>query len=218
MDRLLASEHFGEHWARMWLDLARYADTKGYEKDQARSIWRCRDWVIDAFDTDMPYDQFTREQLAGDLLPNATESQILAMESKLSTLREAFWAKSPAQAEGQAAWGRKIAAPNPWTPLKFISGAGIGGSSLTARENGSIAVSGVFPEAETNVIHVAAPNELLSAMRIELLNDEGVKGPGRNSADRNVVVSELIVAWEKRDGAIEPVKLKNAPADFSIRR
>ena len=69
VDRLLASDAFGEHWARMWLDLARYADTKGYEKDKPRTIWRYRDWVIDALNEDMPFDQFTVEQLAGDLLP-----------------------------------------------------------------------------------------------------------------------------------------------------
>jgi hypothetical protein len=75
VDRLLASGAFGEHWARMWLDLARYADTKGYEKDRGRNIWRYRDWVIDALNADMPFDQFTSEQLAGDLLPNASVDQ-----------------------------------------------------------------------------------------------------------------------------------------------
>lgn len=78
VDALLASPHFGERWARHWLDLGRYADTKGYEKDLARTLWRWRDWVIDAFNADMPFDQFTREQLAGDLLPGATREQILA--------------------------------------------------------------------------------------------------------------------------------------------
>ncbi|MCC2669900.1 MAG: Planctomycete cytochrome, partial [Armatimonadetes bacterium] len=67
VDRLLASPRYGEHWARMWLDLARYADTQGYEKDGPRTIWRYRDWVIDAFNADLPYDQFTIQQLAGDL-------------------------------------------------------------------------------------------------------------------------------------------------------
>ena len=71
VDRLLASPHYGERWARRWLDLARYADTNGYEKDRPRSIWPYRDWVIDALNADMPFDQFTIEQLAGDLLPNA---------------------------------------------------------------------------------------------------------------------------------------------------
>ncbi|MFT6178764.1 MAG: hypothetical protein ACJAQT_004266 [Akkermansiaceae bacterium] len=86
VDRLLASEDFGEHWARMWLDLARYADTKGYEKDRPRTIWRYRDWVIDALNEDMPYHQFTVEQLAGDLLPNATNEQILATAFHRNTM------------------------------------------------------------------------------------------------------------------------------------
>ena len=78
VDSLLASPHFGERWATMWLDLARYADTKGYEKDSNRSIWKYRDWVIDAFNADKPFDQFTIEQLAGDLLVNPTEDQLIA--------------------------------------------------------------------------------------------------------------------------------------------
>ncbi|HEV7406070.1 MAG TPA: DUF1549 domain-containing protein, partial [Chthoniobacteraceae bacterium] len=77
-DRLLASPQYGERWARPWLDLARYADTNGYEKDRTRSIWPWRDWVIAALNADMPFDQFTIEQLAGDRLPNATPSQIIA--------------------------------------------------------------------------------------------------------------------------------------------
>ncbi len=78
VDELLASPRFGEHWARVWLDIARYADTKGYEKDDPRTLWPYRDWVIRALNADMPYDEFTIEQLAGDLLPNPTEDQILA--------------------------------------------------------------------------------------------------------------------------------------------
>jgi len=78
VDRLLASPHYGERWARRWLDLARYADTNGYEKDRPRSIWPWRDWVIRALNADRPFDQFTVEQLAGDLLPNATEDQLIA--------------------------------------------------------------------------------------------------------------------------------------------
>jgi hypothetical protein len=72
VDRLLASPHYGERWARRWLDLARYADTNGYEKDRPRSIWPYRDWVIQAFNDDLPFDQFTVKQLAGDMLPSAT--------------------------------------------------------------------------------------------------------------------------------------------------
>ncbi len=78
VDRLLASPRYGERWARPWLDLARYSDTNGYEKDRERSIWPYRDWVIKALNDDMPYDQFSIEQLAGDMLPNPTESQLVA--------------------------------------------------------------------------------------------------------------------------------------------
>ena len=78
VDRLLASPHYGERWARRWLDLARYADTNGYEKDRARSIWPYRDWVIAALNADMPFDQFTIHQLAGDMLEGATSDQRIA--------------------------------------------------------------------------------------------------------------------------------------------
>ncbi|MEM9886388.1 MAG: DUF1553 domain-containing protein [Bacteroidota bacterium] len=86
VDELLALPHFGEKWASMWLDLARYADTKGYERDQSRAIWRYRDWLIRAFNEDMPYDQFIIEQLAGDLLPNPTDDQYLATAFHRNTM------------------------------------------------------------------------------------------------------------------------------------
>lgn len=78
VDRLLASPRYGERWAAMWLDLARYGDSKGYQKDKHRDIWQYRDWVIDAFNSDMPFNQFTIEQLAGDLLPHPTVDQQIA--------------------------------------------------------------------------------------------------------------------------------------------
>src|SRR6185436_2546252 len=77
-ERLLRSERFGEKWARHWLDVARYSDTNGYEKDLQREQWSWRDWVVDALNRDMPYNQFLIEQIAGDLLPAATQSQIVA--------------------------------------------------------------------------------------------------------------------------------------------
>jgi mono/diheme cytochrome c family protein len=78
VERLLASPHYGEHVARAWLDLARYADSNGYQVDLARSMWPYREWVINAFNRNMPFDQFTIEQLAGDLLPDATLEQKIA--------------------------------------------------------------------------------------------------------------------------------------------
>ncbi len=78
VDRLLASPQFGVRWARPWLDLARYADSHGFQRDDFRDIWPYRDWVVRALNVDMPFDRFTIEQLAGDLLPNATDDQIIA--------------------------------------------------------------------------------------------------------------------------------------------
>ncbi len=86
VDSLLASPHYGEKWTAMWLDLARYADTKGYERDDSRSIWKYRDWLIHAFNEDKPYDQFLTEQIAGDLMPDATDDQYIATAFHRNTM------------------------------------------------------------------------------------------------------------------------------------
>jgi len=78
VERLLHSAHYGEKWARHWLDVARYADTNGYEKDLPREQWAWRDWVIQVINADLPYNQFIIEQIAGDLLPNRTQNQLIA--------------------------------------------------------------------------------------------------------------------------------------------
>ncbi len=89
VERLLRSPHYGERWARPWLDAARYADSDGYEKDMSRQVWFYRDYVVNAFNRNLPYDQFIREQIAGDLLPHATQDQIVATGFiRLSMLNE----------------------------------------------------------------------------------------------------------------------------------
>jgi mono/diheme cytochrome c family protein len=91
VDRLLQQESFGEHWARLWLDQARYADSAGYADDPLRTIWAYRDYLIRSFNANKPFDQFTVEQLAGDLLPNPTEEQLIAT---------AFHRNTPTNSEG----------------------------------------------------------------------------------------------------------------------
>ncbi len=86
VDKLLSSPRYGEKWASWWLDLARYADTKGYEADPSRVIWRFRDYVIRSFNDDKPFDQFTIEQLAGDMLPDPTDDQIIATAFHRNTM------------------------------------------------------------------------------------------------------------------------------------
>jgi hypothetical protein len=86
VDRLLDKTSYGEHWARMWLDLARYADSAGYADDPPRTIWAYRDWVIRSLNANQPFDQFTIDQLAGDLLPNPAEDQLIATAFHRNTL------------------------------------------------------------------------------------------------------------------------------------
>jgi len=86
VDSLLASPHYGERWAALWMDLARYADTKGYERDDSRSIWRYRDWVIRAFNSDEPYDRFITDQIAGDLEADPSDAQLIATAFNRNTM------------------------------------------------------------------------------------------------------------------------------------
>ncbi|MBX9677900.1 MAG: PSD1 and planctomycete cytochrome C domain-containing protein [Gemmataceae bacterium] len=86
VDEVMKSPAYGERWAQVWLDLARYADSNGYAEDQPRTIWKYREWVIDAFNANQPFDQFTLEQIAGDMLPNANVKQLLATAFHRNTL------------------------------------------------------------------------------------------------------------------------------------
>src|SRR5581483_2234767 len=86
VDRLFDSPAYGERWAQVWLDLARYADSNGFATDNLRTIWRYRDWVIQAINQNMPFDQFTIEQIAGDLLPTPTTDQLIATAFHRNTL------------------------------------------------------------------------------------------------------------------------------------
>ena len=89
VDRLLASPHYGERWAALWLDLARYADSRGYEADHDRPVWPFRDWVVDAFNRNLSYEQFVTTQLAGDLLPNATmDDRVATTFQRLTPLND----------------------------------------------------------------------------------------------------------------------------------
>lgn len=118
VDRLLASPHFGEKWARSWLDQARYADSDGYEKDWFRPwAWRWRNWVIDAINRDMPFDRFTIEQIAGDLLPNASTEQRVATGFHRNTLTNREGGIDNAQFAFEAAVDRASTVGTVWLGL-----------------------------------------------------------------------------------------------------
>ena len=117
-DRLLASLHFGERWGRHWLDKARYADSDGYEKDRPRpDAWRYRDWVIEAINRDMSFDQFTIEQLAGDLLPGATAEQKLATAFHRQTLTNTEGGVDQEQFRNEAVFDRTETTGAVWLGL-----------------------------------------------------------------------------------------------------
>lgn len=120
VDRLLSSPHFGEKWGRMWLDLARYADSDGYEQDQVRPhAWRYRQWVINAFNQNLPFDRFTIEQVAGDLLPNPTKPQLTAAGFHRNTLTSREGGIDVEQLRTDQVMDRAITTASVWLGLTF---------------------------------------------------------------------------------------------------
>ena len=117
VDRLLASPHYGERWARPWLDLARYADTNGYEKDRPRSMWPYRDWVIRALNADMPFDRFTIAQIAGDMLPNATLDDRIATGFHRNTMLNEEGGADPLEYRFHAMTDRVATTGSTWLGL-----------------------------------------------------------------------------------------------------
>jgi len=119
VDRLLASPHYGERWARPWLDLARYADTNGFNFDTRRTMWKYRDWVIDALNRDMPFTQFTIEQLAGDLLPDATLDQKIATGFHRNTMTNEEGGTDPEEARWETLVDRVNTTAAVWLGTTF---------------------------------------------------------------------------------------------------
>ena len=118
VDRLLDSPHYGEKWARYWLDLARYADSDGYEKDRSRPwAWRYRHWVIDALNRDLPFDEFTIEQLAGDLLPNRNLDTLVATGFNRNTLTNREGGTDPEQFRDEQVLDRAATLGTVWMGL-----------------------------------------------------------------------------------------------------
>jgi hypothetical protein len=118
VDRALASPHYGEKWARPWLDLARYADSDGYEKDRSRPwAWRYRQWVIDAMNRDLPFDEFTAQQLAGDLLPNRNLDTLIATGFNRNTLTNREGGTDPEQFRDEQVLDRAATLGTVWLGL-----------------------------------------------------------------------------------------------------
>jgi hypothetical protein len=119
VDRLIASPHYGERWARPWLDLARYADTNGFNFDSRRTMWKYRDWVIDALNRDVPFDRFTIEQIAGDLLPDATMEQKIATGFHRNTMTNEEGGTDPEEARWETLIDRVNTTSAVWLGATF---------------------------------------------------------------------------------------------------
>jgi hypothetical protein len=119
VDRLLASPRYGERWAWDWLDVARYADTNGFQGDPERTMWPWRDWVVNAINANMPYDQFTIEQLAGDLLPNATTGQKLASGFHRNNMFNGEGGRIPEETRVENVFDRVETTATVWLGLTF---------------------------------------------------------------------------------------------------
>ncbi|MES2658837.1 MAG: PSD1 and planctomycete cytochrome C domain-containing protein [Verrucomicrobiota bacterium] len=119
VDRLLASPQFGERWATMWLDLARYSDTSGFEKDLGRTIWPYRDWVIMAFNADLPFNEFTKRQLAGDLLPNPAPGDLVATAFQRNTMNNTEGGTDDEEYRAAAVMDRVSTTWTTWSGITF---------------------------------------------------------------------------------------------------
>jgi hypothetical protein len=119
VERLLASPHYGERWARPWLDLARYADTNGFNFDSRRTMWKYRDWVIDALNRDVPFTRFTIEQIAGDLLPDATLDQKIATGFHRNTMTNEEGGTDPEEARWETLIDRVNTTSAVWLGTTF---------------------------------------------------------------------------------------------------
>ncbi|MBT6157204.1 MAG: DUF1549 domain-containing protein [Planctomycetaceae bacterium] len=192
VDRMLQSPHFGERWGRHWLDKARYADSDGYEKDRPRpNAWRWRDWVIDAVNRDMPFDQFTVEQLAGDLLPDASESQKLATAFHRQTLTNTEGGTDQEQFRVEAVFDRVETTGTVWLGLT------VGCSRCHSHKYDPI------PQREFYQLFAFFNNgdETNTNVRI---SDEAVERFNKNKATHDVAVKEL-------QQSLEAARTKLAP-------
>jgi hypothetical protein len=199
-DRLLKSPHFGERWGRHWLDMARYADSDGYEKDNARpDAYRWRDWVIDAINNDLPFDQFTVEQLAGDLLPNATAMQKLATAFHRQTLTNTEGGTDKEQWRVEACFDRTETTGAVW--LGLTVGCARCHShkydAISQREYYQLFAAYNNGDEETTVVP-KSPEEIAAYQMAKAAHDAAVVKLTNKLRAEQAKLSEPFAAWEAK--------------------
>ena len=215
VDRLLKSPHFGERWGRHWLDMARYADSDGYEKDNARpDAYRWRDWVIDAINNDLPFDQFTVEQIAGDLLPNATALQKLATAFHRQTLTNTEGGTDKEQWRVEACFDRTETTAAVW--LGLTVGCARCHShkydAISQREYYQLFAAYNNGDEETAVVP-KSPDEVAAYAAAKAGHDAGVAELTAKLKAEQTKLGDAFAAWESKslaalaESAAQPLQL-----------
>ena len=193
VDRLMASPHYGEKWARPWLDLARYADSDGYEKDLSRPwAWRYREWVIDALNRNMPFDEFSIKQIAGDLLPNASIEDRIATGFHRNTLTNREGGTDPAQFRDEQVIDRTNTVGITWLALTVGCAQCHNHKYDPITQKEYYQLFAFFNTAEENNIQAPLPGELGP-----YLEHEGEYERKRHELLAEYKVPELQAEWEK---------------------
>jgi len=204
VDRLLASPHFGERWGRHWLDKARYADSDGYEKDNNRpDAWRYRNWVIDALNADLPFDRFTIEQLAGDLLPVATPMQILATAFHRQTLTNTEGGTDKEQFRVEAVFDRAETTATVWLGLT-VGCARCHNHKFDQISNQEYYQFFAFFNNgdETNADVPISEEAVATYARAKAYHDARIKALEAKLAVAKETLSAEVPAWEERTGKL----------------
>jgi Protein of unknown function (DUF1553)/Protein of unknown function (DUF1549)/Planctomycete cytochrome C len=211
VDRLLASPHFGEKWARYWLDLARYADSDGYEKDRSRPwAWRYREWVIQALNRDMPYDEFTTEQLAGDLMPNRNLDTLVATGFNRNTLTNREGGTDPEQFRDEQVLDRAATLGTVWLGLTVGCAQCHDHKFDPIKQKEFYQLSAYFNTQEEVNIQAPMPGELGPYLAAKPAYDEK-----RKNLLEQYKIPEALAAYEERlrNAALHPGQLQDA--DFA---
>ncbi|HYE97705.1 MAG TPA: DUF1549 domain-containing protein, partial [Planctomycetota bacterium] len=198
VDRLLASPHYGERWGRHWLDKARYADSDGYEKDSHRpDAWRYRDWVIDALNDDMPFDRFTTEQLAGDLLPDAGPLQALATAFHRQTLTNNEGGVDKEQFRVEAVFDRTETTATVWLGLTVGCARCHNHKYDAISQQEYYQLYAFFNNADETTAEVPVSEEAMAKYLADKAeHDRGLRDLERQLAKERPALVELLPSWE----------------------
>ncbi|MDP6443322.1 MAG: PSD1 and planctomycete cytochrome C domain-containing protein [Pirellulaceae bacterium] len=215
VDQLLDSPHFGERWGRHWLDLARYADSDGYEKDLPRPhAWRWRDWVIAAINRDLPFDQFTIEQLAGDLLPNASVDQRIATGFHRNTLTNREGGVDQEEYRIKAVKDRVYTTGTVWLGMTAQCSECHSHKFDPFSQREYYRLASFFNNADQADIAAPLPGETAAYEKAKTAFDNKLAELKRALADANASLVERQRGWEKRLNVAEAPARKEVPAQI----